>query len=134
MELMELAQRTAELVAPVLPFVNVATGELLEKAKGAIQNDVLARAGKVIKKLLPFLNETEQSKQLLKDVAADPKNTTLQGALAYEMLNVFRKNEMLARDIAGDVSTPSIAVRDINQTAGDNAQQVGVIGTMHVHK
>lgn len=134
MELMELAQRTAELIAPVLPFLNTATGELLEKAKEHIQEDVLKRAGTVIKKLLPFLQEKEESKRLVEDVAADPQNSTCRGALAYEVLNLFRNNEGLARDIAGEVSAPSISVRDVHQTAGDNAQQLGVIGSVHIHK
>ena len=88
-------------------------------------------------KLNPKIEAKEAAKEAVEDLAQAPEDQDLQTALRVQLKKLIAKDESLAQEIlqimtkdSETANVPHIEFKgDVHQQAGDNAKQIGQIGT-----
>ena len=132
----DLVALTAFL-SPILPFLIKGGEEAAKEAGKKFGVDAWEKAKAVWGKLHPKIEAKEAAKEAVEDLAQAPEDRDLQTALRVQLKKLIAKDESLAQEIlqimkkdSETANVPHIEFKgDVHQQAGDNAKQIGQIGS-----
>jgi len=133
LEIADLARGAAELLAPALPLlVDFSTG-VGSRVSEAMEKKVSDAAMQIWDSVRSFFEGDERRMEVVRDVAAKPKDELATGALQYELAKIFAAHPEIASGVGALLSSTTVSGDHITQTAHDHAVQIGKIGSI-THK
>ncbi len=126
-------------LSPILPFLIKGGEEAAKEAGKKFGVDTWEKAKAIWAKLHPKVKAKEAAKEAVEDLATAPEDKDLQTALRVQLKKLLEKDQALAEEILqlmqkGFPTETSTTIEieqkgDIQQEAGDNAKQIGQIGS-----
>lgn len=126
-----------KFLSPFLPYLLKLGDKAAEEAAKKLAGDAWEKAKAIWSKLKPKVEAKEEVKVGVQQVAAKPESADRQLVLREELETLLKENPDLEAAIAQIIESDSAAstITNINlqgqntQSAGDNAKQIGQIGS-----
>lgn len=127
-----------KFLSPFLPYLLKLGDKAAEEAAKKLGGDAWEKAKAIWSKLRPKVEAKEEAKVGVQQVAAKPESEARQLVLREELETLLKDNPDLATAITQIIESDSSAASTITnidlqgqntQSAGDNAKQIGQIGS-----
>ncbi|NES06017.1 MAG: hypothetical protein F6K22_26375 [Okeania sp. SIO2F4] len=125
------------LLAPSLPYLIKGSEKISEGLLREVGKDTWERAKAIWQKLWPKIESKEAAKEAVEDLAKELNDEDAKAALRQQLKKILETDETLAQEVKQLMKEKNPTSTGINieqtgnfhQTAGDNAKQIGQIGS-----